>query len=100
MPKTLVDSTPSLLISKNSINSHFLQINLNDKLITNLTLNYYNPIIDINPAAFTQNSFVRVFGKPQSHEGRRMAVALTFDKQSSQVALEKAKELIKEFSDK
>ena len=29
-----------------------------------------------------------------------MAVALTFDKQSSQVALEKAKELIKEFSDK
>jgi phosphoribosylglycinamide formyltransferase 2 len=60
----------------------------------------FNPIIDIKSAAFTQNSFVRVFGKPQSHVGRRMAVALTFDKQSSQVALDKAKELIKEFSDK
>lgn len=60
----------------------------------------FNPIIDIANEVFTKNSFVRVFGKPQSHVGRRMAVALTFDKQSSQTALENAKALIQKFSDK
>jgi phosphoribosylglycinamide formyltransferase 2 len=60
----------------------------------------FNPIIDIDKSVFTKNSFVRVFGKPQSHVGRRMAVALTFDKQSSATALEQAKALIKKFSDK
>ena len=60
----------------------------------------FNPIVDINEKAFTKNSYVRVFGKPQSHVGRRMAVALTFDKNSSQVALDNAKEIIKSFSDK
>lgn len=60
----------------------------------------FNPIVDVNNEVFTKNSFIRVFGKPQSHVGRRMAVALTFDKQSSQVALEHAKELIQKFTDK
>jgi|TARA_R110002033_G_scaffold29007_5_gene65328 phosphoribosylglycinamide formyltransferase 2 len=59
----------------------------------------FNPIIDIKDEAFSDNSFVRVFGKPQSHVGRRMAVALTFDKDSSDKALKNAKEIIKNFSD-
>ncbi len=59
----------------------------------------FNPIVEIEDAAFTKNSFVRVFGKPQSHVGRRMAVALTFDKDSSQKALEASKEIISKFSD-
>lgn len=54
-----------------------------------------NPMITIEDAAFDTNSFVRVFGKPQTHQGRRMAVALTFDKDSSNKALELAKEKIK-----
>lgn len=60
----------------------------------------FNPEIKIKKSAFTKDSFVRVFGKPQSHVGRRMAVALTFDKDSSQKALKKAKEVIKSFSDR
>ena len=59
----------------------------------------FNPIIDIKDEVFSDNSFVRVFGKPQSHVGRRMAVALTFDKDSSDKALKNAKEIIKNFSD-
>ena len=59
----------------------------------------FNPIIEITEKAFSDKSFVRVFGKPQSHMGRRMAVALTFDKDSSEKALKNAKEIIKSFSD-
>lgn len=54
----------------------------------------FTPLIEVANDLFTKNSFVRVFGKPQSHLGRRMAVALTFDKESSAVALENAKSLI------
>lgn len=60
----------------------------------------FNPIVDIDNSVFTKDSYIRVFGKPQSHIGRRMAVALTFDKDSSEKALEKSKELIKKFSDR
>ncbi len=59
----------------------------------------FNPKIKIKKSAFTKNSYLRIFGKPQSHIGRRMAVALSFDKDSSEVALENAKEIIKKFSD-
>ncbi len=59
----------------------------------------FNPVIDIKEEAFSDNSYVRVFGKPQSHVGRRMAVALTFDKDSSTKALKNAEEIIKNFSD-
>ncbi len=59
----------------------------------------FNPEIKIKKSAFTKDSYVRVFGKPQSHKGRRMAVALTFDKNSSEIALEKSKEIIKKFND-
>lgn len=60
----------------------------------------YTPIVEACDKVFTQNSFLRVFGKPQSHIGRRMAVALSYDKNCSDVALENAKELIKKVSSK
>ena len=63
------------------------------------TTDTFTPAINIEPSIFTKNSFVRVFGKPQTHEGRRMAVALTFDKDSSEKALEDAKELISKITE-
>ncbi|GGD30263.1 phosphoribosylglycinamide formyltransferase 2 [Malaciobacter pacificus] len=59
----------------------------------------FNPIIDIFDSSFTKESIIRVFGKPQSHVGRRMAVALAYDKESSDIALQKAKEIIGNFAD-
>jgi len=59
----------------------------------------FNPNIDIFDCSFTKESIIRVFGKPQSHVGRRMAVALTFDRDSSDKALQKAKEIIGNFAD-
>lgn len=38
-----------------------------------------HPTLTIPPDAFTANTFVRIFGKPESHIGRRMAVSLVFD---------------------
>lgn len=38
-----------------------------------------NPTLEIPPSAFSANSFVRVFGKPETHIGRRMAVSLVID---------------------
>ena len=58
-----------------------------------------NPIVDIYDSSFTKDSLIRVFGKPQSHLGRRMAVALTFDKNSSDKALQRAKDIIGNFTD-
>ncbi|MEA3554202.1 MAG: formate-dependent phosphoribosylglycinamide formyltransferase [Campylobacterota bacterium] len=58
------------------------------------TTDTFTPTLEIDASLFTENSFVRVFGKPQSHLGRRLAVALTYDKDDSEVALLKAKELI------
>jgi len=63
------------------------------------TTDTFTPEIEIDPSIFTANSFVRVFGKPQTHLGRRMAVALTFDKNDSEVALQNAKELISKISE-
>lgn len=60
----------------------------------------FNPVLDIYDSSFTKDSLIRVFGKPQSHLGRRMAVALTFDKNSSDKALQRAKEIIENFTDK
>ena len=60
----------------------------------------YNPEIIIDDKAFTKDSLIRVFGKPQSHEGRRMAIILTYDKDSSEKALDKAKKLITYIEDK
>ena len=63
------------------------------------TTDTFNPIINIDSSIFTNNSFVRIFGKPQTHLGRRMAVALTFDRNSSEIALENAKQLISKISE-
>ena len=63
------------------------------------TTDTFTPELTVDPAIFTSNSFIRVFGKPQTHKGRRMAVALTFDKDSSQKALDNAKELISKISE-
>lgn len=59
----------------------------------------FTPTVIAPNGVFTQNSFIRIFGKPQSHHGRRMGVVLTFDQNSSQKALEQAKELISQVSD-
>jgi phosphoribosylglycinamide formyltransferase 2 len=58
----------------------------------------FSPKVIADNSIFSKNSFLRVFGKPQSHIGRRLAVALTFDKDSSEVALENAKKLIEKVS--
>ena len=52
----------------------------------------YAPIVDVDDSLFSDNSYVRVFGKPESHKGRRMAVALVFDEVEK--ALAQAKVLI------
>ncbi len=39
----------------------------------------HNPILEIPDESFSDTSFVRVFGKPESHVGRRMAVSLVLD---------------------
>ncbi len=38
-----------------------------------------HPTLEIPDNAFTDSSYVRVFGKPESHVGRRMAVSLVLD---------------------
>lgn len=55
------------------------------------------PVVDIDDSLFSDNSFVRVFGKPEAHHGRRLAVALVFDE--VQKALAKARELITKVKD-
>lgn len=50
------------------------------------------PVLEVDDSLFTNNSFVRVFSKPESHHGRRMAVALVFDE--VELALEQARQLI------
>jgi len=57
----------------------------------------YAPVVEVDESLFSDNSYVRVFGKPEAHKGRRMAVALVFDKVEK--ALEKSRELIKKISD-
>jgi len=56
------------------------------------------PTLDIPDDAFSTNSFVRVFGKPQSHIGRRMAVSLVLDEVEKAKA--KATQIIETISDK
>ena len=48
------------------------------------------PSFEVADECFTENSMVRIFGKPEAHVGRRMAVVLTTGKNS----LEYAKNLI------
>ena len=55
----------------------------------------FAPEIKVNKEVFTKDSYFRVFGKPESHIGRRMGVVLTFGDNS----LKKAKELIEKVTD-
>ncbi len=55
------------------------------------------PVIDVDESLFSDNSFVRVFSKPEAHKGRRLAVALVFDEVES--ALAQSRELIKGIKD-
>jgi len=58
----------------------------------------HNPKLTIPDSAFSANSFVRVFGKPESHIGRRMAVSLVLD-DDVEYAKEKATSIVLEIQD-
>ena len=57
----------------------------------------FAPVVKVDESLFTDNSFVRVFSKPEAHKGRRLAVALVFDEVES--ALEQSRELITKIKD-
>jgi len=57
-----------------------------------------NPKIVVPDWAFSKDSFVRVFGKPESHIGRRMAVALALGK-SVDEAKERVKKIVESMDD-
>jgi len=56
------------------------------------------PTFDIPENAFSSNSFLRIFGKPESHRGRRMAVALVYG--DIDKSLLQAKNIIKNIKQK
>ncbi len=58
----------------------------------------YAPIVDVDESIFDEKSFVRVFSKPESHKGRRMAVILVFDEVEK--ALQRSRELIQRVTDR
>jgi phosphoribosylglycinamide formyltransferase 2 len=55
------------------------------------------PGVDVDDSLFSNNSFVRIFSKPKSHNGRRLVIALVFDKVEK--ALKKSRELISKIKD-
>lgn len=57
----------------------------------------HTPTLEVPDNAFTKNSFVRVFGKPESHVGRRMAVSLVLGEVEK--AKERALEIVANISD-
>lgn len=57
-----------------------------------------NPVLNIPDTAFSEKSFVRVFGKPESHVGRRMAVSLVLEENLTE-AKEKATEITQKISE-
>lgn len=57
----------------------------------------FAPAFDVEDECFSKNSFVRMFGKPESHKGRRMAVILVFD--TVKKGMEKAKNLIEKIKE-
>ncbi len=58
----------------------------------------HNPVLEIPESAFSANSFVRVFGKPESHVGRRMAVSLVLDEDVEE-AKRQATEIVEQITD-
>jgi len=57
----------------------------------------FAPVLHVDESLFSKNSFVRIFGKPEAHKGRRLAVALVFDE--AEAALKRARELITKVKD-
>jgi len=57
----------------------------------------YNPTFEIDPSIYSINSRFVVFGKPESHPGRRMGVLLVSDKDAKE-ALKQAKLLIQKIT--
>ena len=57
-----------------------------------------NPTLTVPDDAFTDTSYVRIFGKPETHVGRRMAVSLVLD-EDVEVAKSKALEITSSISD-
>jgi len=57
-----------------------------------------HPKLEIPTSAFSENSYVRVFGKPESHKGRRMAVSLVLE-ENVEKAKEKALDIVSSISD-
>lgn len=55
------------------------------------------PGLAIDPSLFSANSFVRIFGKPEAHIGRRLAVVLVLAPAAK--ALDQAKKMIKKIAD-
>ena len=58
-----------------------------------------NPKITIADSAFSRDTFVRVFGKPESHVGRRLAVALALGNDVEE-AKAKAQAIVNQIEDK
>jgi phosphoribosylglycinamide formyltransferase 2 len=58
----------------------------------------HNPTLNIPDYAFSKNSFVRIFGKPESHLGRRMAISLVLDDDVER-AKKRAKQIVEEIED-
>ncbi|CAA6810764.1 MAG: Phosphoribosylglycinamide formyltransferase 2 (EC [uncultured Sulfurovum sp.] len=56
------------------------------------------PTLEVPDSVFTDKSFVRVFGKPETHVGRRMAVSLVLD-DNVEIAKEKALKMANSISD-
>ena len=58
----------------------------------------HTPTLEIPDDAFSANSFVRVFGKPESHVGRRMAVSLVLD-EDVEAAKARATQIVEQMDD-
>ena len=58
----------------------------------------HEPKFDVPNELFTTNSEVRIFGKPESHVGRRMAVVLVAD-EGAESAKEKAAKLVEKITE-
>ncbi len=56
------------------------------------------PRIEVPNNAFQKNTFIRIFGKPESHMGRRMAVSLVLDNEIEE-AKKRALEIVNQMSD-
>jgi phosphoribosylglycinamide formyltransferase 2 len=58
-----------------------------------------DPMLEVPDESFTATSFVRVFGKPESHIGRRLAVSLVLD-EDIEDAKRRASQIVESISDK